>query len=135
MKQILFAWWVLVAGCFSGFAADTATKTERLEKLKKEFPAHVAGANLEKAHPVVRQCYEEVKRRADALSEDRLAHQMIELAQHVDWAVGYNEGGARAADNAFGAAGRTAAKRNAYWLKERVKPWLRRVANVAQGKS
>lgn len=134
MKRILLAWAILGAVCGS-LAADTAGKAERLEKLKKDFPAHVAGADLEKMHPVNRECFETFKKQADQLSLDILARQVVDMSQRVGWAASSNDSAARDGDNVFGSSGRSAAKRNAYWLNERVKPWLRRVALVAQGKS
>ena len=114
-------------------AADAgAAKAARVEQLKKDFPRALAPGAVEKMHPVARECFERFAKLAEELQAAQLSKQSVRLAAAVDRELLAAEVAARNGENPFGAAGRSAARFNARWLREKVSPWVRRVASEAR---
>lgn len=113
-------------------AAVPAGKEARVEQLKKDFPRALAPGAVEKMHPVARECFERFAKLAEELEAGQLSKQSVRLAAAVDRELLAAEVAARNGENPFGAAGRSAARFNARWLREKVSPWVRRVASEAR---
>ena len=113
-------------------AADPAGKEARVEQLKKDFPRALAPGAVEKMHPVSRECFERFAKLAEGLEAAQLSKQSVRLAAAVDRELLAADLAAQNGENPFGAAGRSAARFNARWLREKVSPWVRRVASEAR---
>ena len=132
MKRSVRAWWslaVLLAGAVCSLGADTVGRAERLEKLKAEFPAHVAGAMTEKTDSTVRACYFKFKRLTDRLTDTNLADELAELRKAVDSDL-YFLNRLKAHDDERSPATRTARRQNEAWLRQRVGPYVARLERL-----
>jgi hypothetical protein len=126
----LFCLWLgLVA---AALGAAPAGKEARVEQLKKEFPRPIAPGAVEKMHPVARECFERFAKLAEELEAEQLSKQSVRLAAAMDRELLLADIAARNGENPFGSAGRTAARFNSRWLREKVAPWVRRVASEAR---
>jgi hypothetical protein len=128
MKAILI--FLALFGVLGG--AETGSKAERVAQLRESFPQHLAPGTPEKMHPVARQCYTHFEKLAGELQEKHLSEQSVKLSSEVERALRRANYDADHGGNALGSAGRTAARFNARWLKEKVMPWVRRVAAEAR---
>jgi hypothetical protein len=131
MKWFLL-WLGLGVVAVAGAADAGAAKAARVEQLKKDFPRALAPGAVEKMHPVARECFERFAKLAEELQAAQLSKQSVRLAAAVDRELLAAEVAARNGENPFGAAGRSAARFNARWLREKVSPWVRRVASEAR---
>lgn len=131
MKRILLAWGILAAVCGS-FGADTAGKAARLEKLKGEFPAHVAGAITERTDSTVRACYFKFKGLVDRLTETNMADEVARLRAALDEDL-YFLDRLRAHNDEKSPATRTARRQNEAWLRQRVRPYVARIERLQRG--
>jgi len=126
-------WFLLWLGLVAlAGAAVPAGKEARVEQLKKDFPRALAPGAVEKMHPVSRECFEHFAKLAEELQAAQLSKQSVRLAAAVDRELSAADSAARNGENPFGAAGRSAARFNARWLREKVSPWVRRVAAEAR---
>jgi hypothetical protein len=138
MKRILFAWGILAAVSVMGAPRilPAEAKGVALAKLVAEFPRHMAaGGNLDEMHPVARECFEEFVEDVGQLTVRDLPRQAVRLARSVEIEISLNSRAASANDNPFGSRGRTAAQQNVRWLEQKVKPWLKRLAEVSRAKN
>jgi hypothetical protein len=107
-----------------------------LAKLVAEFPRHMAaGGNLDEMHPVARECFEGFEAKVAELTVEDLAKQTVRLARRLEIETSMNSRGAAAGDNPFGSRGRAAAQQNVRWLEQKVKPWIKRLAEVSRVKA
>ena len=131
MKWFLL-WLGLGVVAAAGAGDAGAAKAARVEQLKKDFPRALAPGAVEKMHPVARECFERFAKLAGELEPAQLSKQSVRLAAAVDRELLAADLAAQNGENAFGAAGRSAARFNARWLREKVAPWVRRVASEAR---
>jgi hypothetical protein len=137
MKRILFAWGILAAVSVMGAPRilPAEAKGVALAKLVAEFPRHMAaGGKLDEMHPVARECFEGFKAKVAELTVEDLAKQTVRLARRLEIETSMNSREAAAGDNPFGSRGRAAAQQNVRWLEQKVKPWLKRLADVSRVK-
>jgi hypothetical protein len=112
------------------------SKGVALAKLVAEFPRHLAaGGKVDDMHPVARECFESFVSKVAELTVKDLPKQTVRLARQVEIETSINTRAASAGDNPFGSRGRAAAAQNARWLEQKVKPWLKRLADVTRVKS
>jgi hypothetical protein len=109
-------------------AAAVAVTPAQLEAVKKQFPAHIAGTVTAKSHPEVQQCWKNYYDHVQRLTPDNLAQEVIRLSSALDREIYRYTRLAEDADNPLGGAGRHAARQNANWLRQRMVPYVRRLA-------
>jgi hypothetical protein len=112
-----------------------ARKDAELNRIKAAFPAHLAaGGKVEAMHPVARECFESIAAKVAELNLANLPKQTVRLASWVEVELSTNTRAASDGDNPFGSRGRAAAGQNARWLDTKVKPWLKRLAEISRAK-
>lgn len=120
---------------WGGNLSATVPPNERalkLEALKKEFPAHVAGKVTKKSDPAIQACYEKYSSLVAGANEDNLPGDIIRLRQMIDGdlvQIPYQLGNSPA----LTAASRHALTQNVRWLQERMVPYLHRLETFQKG--
>lgn len=127
MKALAFGFFLIVV---SGVLA--APSAGEVEALRKSFPRHMAPGEVQKMHPVARECFGKFRRLADGLEAGELSAQAVELARVLRIERRTQERDAGDVSFALGDAGRAAARANVRWIDQKLAPWAKRVAEVAR---
>jgi hypothetical protein len=109
-------------------AAAIAVSPAQLEAVKKQFPPHIAGEVTAKSHPEVQQCWKNYYNHVQRLTTENLAREVLSLSSAIDREIYYYTRLAEDAENPLGGPGRHAARQNANWLRQRMVPYVRRLA-------
>lgn len=128
MKRILLAWGVLFAAVVAGAAPSVGEVEQRLAAIKREFPAHTAGAISEQSDPEVALCYFEFKRDVLALSAGNLIDGFevlrTRLVSEISYAESYNNFSSRNIS--------ASVAKNLTWMKTRLRPYLKRIEGLTE---
>lgn len=113
--------------------AAAPSRDQRLEEYKKQFPQHSAGPVTERSHPVIKSLWDQYQLEIDRIQPHTIARDLVRLAEKIEHDIHEADRGAEDVDNVFGSEGRHAARHNAIWLRNRVKPYIKRMAQLSRG--
>lgn len=113
-----------------------AASAETLENLKSQFPTHVAGPITDKSDPAVQQCWNKYHKQVMALTESNLSatvKRMQDQATHefTDIEIRLRRDQER---RVMTAANKHAEQQNVAWLKQKLIPYLKRLAQFQRGR-
>jgi glutamate racemase len=125
---------MLLAGLLTAVAAwgADAARAAALEKLKREFPAHVAGPVTPKSDPAIQACWNKHRGIVQGMTLDNLAGQINQLRVEVDRDLALTPVDMERAGTQSSV--RHAMQQNIIWLRQKVVPYLRRLEQFQRGR-
>lgn len=105
-----------------------------LERLKTHFPPHLAGPVTAKSDPAVQRIFLKYRRQVDALTPDTLAEGLLVLRREAERDLIAIERDAGSKQVKLTSAQKHAHRQNAIWLKQRLLPYLNRLAQFQRGR-
>lgn len=128
-KRLLLTWLLLAAA-----AGGAESKAEALARLKREFPAHLAGPITEQTDAHIATCYRHWRRLADGLKVETLAENIVQLRAMLHDELMLLEVQRGDAYRVLKSDTKAALRKNQTWLRTKVSPWVDRVAAVQRGR-
>lgn len=128
MKRI----WLFLL-CHS-LALAATTGASGLEKLKREFPGHVAGPVTAKSNPAVVQCWNKYQREVMSLEAEGLAQQIQRIKDHVAREIEEIEWRLEDPKNRIKSSTRAAEAQNRDWLKLKLVPYIKKLEQLQRGR-
>jgi hypothetical protein len=121
---------ILLALAALGAKPSTAT----LERLKAQFPPHVAGPVTPSSDPAVQRLFLKYRQRVHALTVDTLANELLALRRDAERDLARAEKAPTHKDSKLNGSQRHATRQNATWLRQKLIPYLNRLAQLQRGR-
>lgn len=115
-------------------AAGMQPAPGELERLKAHFPPHVAGPVTATSDPAVQRIFLKYRQQVDALTLDTLADAILAIRREAERDLIAVEREADSKRVKLTSAQRHANRQNAIWLKQKLLPYLNRLAQFQRGR-
>ncbi len=119
---------------FTAVIAKGQDRESSLDALTKQFPAHIAGKINERTDPHIRTCYEKYFRMNEAITEETAAEQIVKMRAAVESDVRSFTWKLEDPKSVLDSPSRQALRQNISWLKQKVVPYLNRLAQQQRGR-
>jgi hypothetical protein len=105
-----------------------------LERLKAQFPPHVAGPVTANSDPAVQRVFLKYRQQVNALTLETLANGILAIRREAERDLIAVEREAGSKQVKLTSAQRHASRQNAIWLKQKLLPYLNRLAQFQRGR-
>lgn len=113
--------------------AGATERAERLEQLKREFPAHIAGPVTDTTDPLIRKCYFKYRDQVGRLTMSNLPEVLGKIRETLDVDISV-PGQWQTGKNVRHASSMYAERQNLAWLKSKLLPYVQRLEQFQRGK-
>lgn len=105
-----------------------------LDRLKAQFPPHVAGPVTAASDPAVQRLFLKYRQRVNALTLDTLAERLLALRREAERDLARAEKAPAHKDSKMNGSQRHATRQNAIWLRQKFLPFLDRLTQFQRGR-
>jgi hypothetical protein len=114
--------------------AFAAAPSADLEALKAQFPPHVAGPVTDKSDAVTQRYFFKYQAIVKGLTPDTVAAQALRMRESAAVDLSRLESIQRNDNKTYDSNTRAAARKSAVWIRERLMPYLGRLAQFQRGR-